>query len=161
MKKYLSNILIYIAALFGIVAFIGLFSTPLQIYDSTHGTWAPYIVKAYIGESGIYKGTILPIFGYVIPFAMAIFLILESFKPRLSAKLKAINTFFAIMFFLSAISVLLTKELYLSVNGLGSTNDLRNGTGPVMAAILSTLAGIILLIVTYMPGRTEIDFIEK
>ena len=165
MKRYLSNILIYVAALFGVIAFIGLFACPLQHYDSIKDTWSNYNVKAYLGvvQSGVkvYKGTFVPIIGYVLPLLMSIFLIIESFKPSLSGKLTLINTLFAVLYFISAILVLLTKELWLNANNFGTTNEIRNGSGPIMASILSCLAGIILLIVTYMPGRKEIDFIDR
>ena len=171
MKKYMNNILIYIAALFGLVAFIGLFASPLQSFNSIKGTWSAYGVKAYLGEtvkntSGetivIYKGTIAPIFGFILPFLMAIVLIIESFRPAWNAKLAVINTILALFFFASAVLVLLTKELFLGANGLGDTTVIRNGGGPVSSAICSTIAGVILLVVTWMPRKKkEIDFIEK
>ena len=155
MRKYLSNVLIYIAALCGIIAFVGLFSSPLQIYN----------VKAYLGEVNdgvtVYRGTIGPIFGFILPLIMAVFLILESFRPKLSSRLTAINTMFAVLFFLSAVVVLLTKELYLRVNELGDSVDIRNGTGPILSASCSSLAGILLLIVCWVPGIKSIDFIKK
>ena len=171
MKKYMNNILIYIAALFGIVAFIGLFASPLQSFNSIKGTWSAYSVKAYLGEISknaagettvIYKGTIAPIFGFIFPFLMAIVLIIESFRPAWNAKLAAINTILALLFFACAVLVLLTKELFLGANGLGDTTLIRNGGGPVSSAICSTTAGVILLVVTWMPRKKkEIDFIEK
>ena len=166
----MNNILIYIAALFGIIAFIGLFASPLQSFNSLSGTWSAYNVKAYLGEtvkSGdetitVYSGTVAPIFGFVVPFLMAIILIIESFKPAWNAKIAAINTIIALLFFASAVLVLLTKELFLKANNLGDTGTLRNGGGPVTSAICSTLAGIILLVVTWMPRKTkEVEYIEK
>ena len=166
MKKYMNNILIYIAALLGIVAFIGLFASPLQFYDELKETWSVFTVKAYLGESTsdfvVYKGTIAPIFGFILPFLMGIILIIESFRPAWNAKLAVINTVFALFFFASAILVLLTKELFLNVNNLGDTLYIRNGGGPVSSAICSGSAGVILLVVSWMPRkRKEIDFIEK
>lgn len=171
MKKYMNNILIYIAALFGLVAFIGLFASPLQSFNSIKGTWSAYGVKAYLGETSktaegeimvIYKGTIAPIFGFILPFLMAIVLIIESFRPAWNAKLAVINTILALLFFASAVLVLLTKELFLAANGLGDTPVIRNGGGPVSSAICSATAGVILLVVTWMPRKQkEIDFIEK
>ena len=170
MKKYMNNILIYIAALCGIVAFAGLFASPLQSFNSIKGVWSAYNVRAYLGETikqgdttiKVYKGTIAPIFGFVIPLMMAIMLIIESFKPAWNAKIAAINTIIALLFFASAVLVLLTKELFLVANNLGDTNTIRNGGGPVASAIASALAGVILLVVTWMPRkRREIDYIEK
>ena len=170
MKKYMNNILIYIAALFGIIAFVGLFASPIQSYNAIKGTWSAYSVKAYLGESvkqgdeviQVYKGTIGPIFGFVVPLLMAIILIIESFKPAWNAKIAAINTIIALLFFASAVLVLLTKELFLAANNLGDTTTIRNGGGPVSSAICSTLAGIILLVVTWMPRKKkELDYIEK
>ena len=166
----MNNILIYIAALFGIIAFIGLFASPLQSFNSVNGTWSAYNVKAYLGETvkmgdetiKVCKGTVTPIFGFIVPFLMAIILIIESFKPAWNARIAAINTIIALFFFASAVLVLLTKELYLEANNLGDTNMIRNGGGPVSSAICSTLAGIILLIVTWMPRkRKEVEYIEK
>ena len=171
MKKYMNNILIYIAALFGIVAFIGLFASPLQSFNSIKGTWSAYGVKAYLGETTkdaagetvvIYKGTIAPVFGFIFPFLMSIILIIESFRPAWNAKLAVINTILALMYFACAVLVLLTKELWLNANNLGDTTTIRNGGGPVSSAVCSTTAGVILLIVTWAPRkRKEIDFIEK
>ena len=162
MKKYMNNILIYIAAVLGVAAFIGLFASPLQLYDSVKNTWSAYPVKAYLGEAGIYKGTIAPIFGFIFPFLFAIVLIIESFRPAWNAKLAAINTVLALLFFACAVLVLLTKELFLGANNFGDTPDIRNGGGPVSSAICSASAGVILLVVTWMPRkRKEIDFIEK
>ena len=153
------------AALCGIIAFVGLFSSPLQIHNAIDNTWSIYNVKAYLGEVNdgvtVYKGTIGPIFGFILPLVMAIFLILESFRPKLNSKLTAINTMFAVLFFLSAVVVLLTKELFLRINELGDSVDIRNGTGPILSACCSTVAGIILLIVCWVPGITGIDFIQK
>lgn len=165
MKKYLSNILIYLAALLGIVAFIALFATPLQSYNEIKDTWSAYNVKAYLGESSggvqVYKGSFLPVIGFIIPFLMAIFLIIESFKPELNTRLAIINTLFAIFFFLSAVLVLLTKEMFLAVNDFGQTDNIRNGAGPISSAICSGVAGVILLIVSWVPSRKKIDFIER
>ena len=165
MKKYLSNILIYLAALLGIVAFISLFATPLQSYNEIQGTWATYNVKAYLGEKSagvqIYNGSFLPVIGFIIPFLMSIFLIIESFKPELSGRLAIINTIFAILYFISAVLVLLTKEMFLSANDFGETVYIRNGVGPISSAICSFTAGVILLFVAWMPSRKKIDFIEK
>ena len=162
MKNYISNVLIYVAALCGIIAFIGIFASPLQSYNSIHDTWSAYNVSAYLGDakSGAYKGTIFPMFGYIIPFLMSIFLIIESFKPSLDNRLAVINTLLAILYFLSAVLVLLTKELWLQANDFGEATIIRNGAGPIMAAILSCMAGVILLIVTWLPGRKKIDYIE-
>ena len=166
MKKYASNILIYISALLGIISFICLFAAPLQCKDIFKNTWVNVnVIKVYLGETQdgvvVTKSAVLPIFGFVIPFLMSIFLIIESFKPKLNARLAFINTVIAVFFLACAVLVLLTKEIYLSVNELGDTNELRNGVGPVTAGICNTLAAIILLVVTYMPGQRNIDFIEK
>ena len=169
MKNYLSNILIYIAALCGIIAFAGLFATPLMIQDTIKGTWSAYNIKVYLGEKEtinsevieISKGTWFPIIGYVLPLLMSIFLIVESFKPSLDSKLAIINTVLAILYFFCAVSVLLTKELWLMKNDKGEVDIVRNGLGPIMSGTLSFLAGVILLIVTWMPGRKKIDYIEK
>lgn len=162
----MNNILIYIAALLGVIAFIGLFASPLQFKDTIKGTWSAYTVRAYLGETvkgeTIYKGTITPIFGFVFPFLMSIVLIIESFRPAWSAKIAVINTIFALIYFASAVLVLLTKELFLVANNLGNTLTIRNGAGPISSAICSASAGIILLIVSWMPRkRRDIDFIEK
>lgn len=165
MKRYASNILIYIAALFGIIAFIGMFSSPLQSYNEINDAWVAYKVKAYIGEVSqgvkVYNGTFYPIIGYTVPFVLSIFLIIESFKPSLRERIAAINTILAILYFLSAVLVLLTKELFLNANNFGDTLLVRNGVGPIMAAICSSLAGVILLVVTWMPGQKPVDFIVK
>ena len=166
MKKYLSNNLIYIAALFGIICFIGMFSSPLQVYDSIKGVWSPYNGKVYLGETVnevvVTKGTAIPLIGFSLPFLMSIFLIIESFKPNLAARLTVINTILGILFFICAILVLLTRELYLNANNFGDSPYHRNGMGPIMAAISNTIAGVLLLIVTWMPSRRKkIDFIEQ
>lgn len=163
MKNYISNVLIYVAALCGIIAFIGLFASPLQSFNDIQKTWSAYNVSAYFGDlkNGAYKGAILPIFGYILPLLMSIFLIIESFKPSLDNRLTVINTILAVLFIISAVLVLLTKELWLQANHLGETTLIRNGTGPIMASILSTVAGIILLIVTYSRINKRIDYIEK
>ena len=158
----MSNVLIYVAALCGIIAFIGLFASPLQILNE-HGGWSAYNVSVYFGDpkSNVYKGVALPVFGYILPFLMSIFLIIESFKPQLDNRLSIINTILAILYFASAILVLLTKELWLVKNNAGEMVEIRNGAGPIMAAILSCMAGIILLIVTWAPGRKQIDYIDS
>lgn len=166
MKNYLNNILIYLAALLGIVAFVTLFATPLQSYNEIQGTWTSYNVKAYLGETSagvkVYNGSFLPVIGFIVPFLMSIFLIIESFKPELGGRLAAINTIFAILYFFSAVLVLLTKEMFLAVNNFGETTFIRNGAGPISSAVCSFSAGIILLFVAWMPGRKkDIDFIEK
>lgn len=162
MRRYLSNILIYIAALCGIIAFIGLFASPLLIFNE-HGGWSAYNVGVYFAETGtsVYKPVTLPIFGYIVPFLISIFLIIESFKPELEARLTVINTVLAILYFFSAILVLLTKELWLVANDYGETTIIRNGSGPIMAATLTCLAAILLLVVTYLPSKTKIDYIDK
>ena len=162
MKKYMSNVLIYVAALCGIIAFIGLFASPLQIINE-HEKWSAYNVGVYFGDpkANVYKGVVLPVFGYILPFLMSIFLIVESFKPQLDRHLTIINTILAILYFASAVLVLLTKELWLQKNGFGETTLIRNGAGPIMAAILSCAAGIILLIVTWVPSRKQIDYIDS
>ncbi len=165
MKRYVKNILIYIAALFGIVAFLCIFSSPLKIYDSVIGRWYNYPLKAYLGKSSkdipVYKGTVLPIIGFVLPMLMAIVLIVESFKPSWSKSINVVNSILAILYFISAIFILLTKELILRKNNLGDTPLIKNGFGLIMAAVLSTLAGILLLLVTWIPSHKNIDFIEK
>lgn len=165
MKRYVKNILIYIAALLGVFAFIGLFSSPLRSYDSIRGTWAVLNVKAYLGEveDGItvIKGTVAPIFGFIIPMLISIALIIESFQPSWNKKISAINTIFAILYFMSAVLVLLTKELFLNVNNLGDTYQLKNGGGPIFSSICSCIAGCLLLVVTYVPSSKQINFIEK
>ena len=162
MKKYISNVLIYLAALCGIIAFIGLFASPLQIFNE-HGGWSAYNVGVYFGDqkASVYKGVVLPIFGYILPFLMSIFLIIESFKPSLNNRLTVINTLLAILYFASAVLVLLTKELWLVANGFGETTLIRNGAGPIMAAILSSVAGALLLVVTWVPSRKQIDYIDS
>lgn len=164
MKRYVSNVLIYLAALFGLIAFIGLFSSPLKIYNEIQGSWTVYGVKAYLGETsgGIeaYKGTFVPVIGFVLPLIISITLIIETFQPSWNKKLSIINTLFAVLYFVSAILVLLTKEMFLKVNDLGDTLLLRNGAGPIMAAIMCFLSGIILLVIAWFPHQ-EIKFIEK
>ena len=165
MKRYVKNILIYLAALLGVFAFIGLFSSPLRSYDSIKDTWSVLNVKAYLGqtEDGItvYKGTIAPIFGFIIPILISIALIIESFQPSWNKKISAINTIFALLYFMSAVLVLLTKELFLSVNELGDTMQLKNGGGPIFSSICSAIAGCLLVVVTYVPSSKQINFIEK
>ncbi len=165
MRQYLRNILIYLAALFAIVAFVGLFANSLEIYDSVNRTWITYKVNAYLGEKSetyqVYKGTIIPIFGFVLPLAIAIILIVESFKKSWSGNLKLINTALAVILFLCVLCVLLTKELFLTVNHLGETEVLRNGTGPKLAAIASCVGGVLLLLATWLPFKGDIKFIER
>ena len=162
MRKYMSNVLIYVAALCGIIAFIGLFASPLQIQNE-HGGWSAYNVGVYFGDTkgSVYKGVFLPILGYIFPFLMSIFLIIESFKPELNNRITIINTLLAILYFLSAVVVLLTKELWLQKNGFGEMTEIRNGAGPLMASILSFCAGTLLLIVTWVPSRKQIDYIDS
>ena len=161
MKKYMSNVLIYVAALCGIIAFIGLFASPLQIRNE-HGGWSAYNLAVYLGDTKgkVYKGVVLPIFGYIIPLLLSIFLIIESFKPALNNRITIINTLLAILYFASSVLVLLTKEQWLKVNDFGDSLAIRNGAGPIMTAILSCLAGILLLIVTWVPSRKQLDYID-
>lgn len=165
MRQYVRNILIYLAALLAIIAFVALFADSLQIYDSIRGTWTNYKVNAYLGEKSstyvIYNGSILPVFGFVIPLLIAIILIVESFKQKWSGSLKIMNTVFTIILFLCAIMVLLTKELFLSVNILGESNSLRNGVGPVLSAVVSSCGAILLLFATWLPFKSDIKFIER
>ena len=165
MRQYIRNILTYLVALFGIVAFIGLFSDAIEMYDPLKDTWTPYNVNAYLGEKTktglIYKGTILPIFGFVLPLVIAIILIVESFKNSWSGYLKALNTILAIILLLCVLAVLLTKEMFLSVNNLGETANLRNGLGPKICAISSTIGAILLLFATWLPFKSDFKFIEK
>lgn len=165
MKRYVKNVLIYLAALFGIVAFLTIFSSPLKIYDSIKDTWYNYPVRTYLGKSSqninVYKGAVMPIFGFVLPLIMSIVLIVESFQPSWSKSIAVLNTVLAVIYFICAIFVLLTKELFLSVNSLGDYLYVKNGGGPIASAILSTLAGIVLLFVSWCPSDKDIDFIEK
>lgn len=165
MKPYVKNILCYLVALLGLLAFIAMFSSPLQSYDPIKDTWYTFNVKAFLGETTAgkvtYKGTIVPIFGFIIPLICSIALIIESFKPSWGKNIKAINTFMAILFFASAILVLLTKELFLYVNNYDETDIIRNGSGPIFSAICSGLSVLILLFVTWFPSKTGIKFIEK
>lgn len=165
MKRYVKNILIYLAALMGVFAFIGLFSSPLRSYDAIKDAWSVLNVKAYIGSTEkdvvVYKGTIAPIFGFVLPMLISIALIIESFQPSWNKKISAINTIFALFYFMSAVLVLLTKELFLSVNEFGDTYQIRNGVGPIFSSICSAIAGCLLLVVTYVPSSKQINFIEK
>ena len=104
MKKYAKNIVLYLAALCGLLAFAGMFTNSLKIYDSIKDSWSIYNVKAYIGESinghVVYKGAIIPIFGFVLPLLLSIALIIESFKAKWVGKLKKINTSFAVLYFI-------------------------------------------------------------
>lgn len=165
MKTYVKNIILYLVALLGLISFIALFSNPLKLYDSVNKTWNVYNVNAYVGEviegKRTYYGTIVPIFGFVIPLALAIAIIIESFKPSWLKKMRRINTIFAVLFFISAILVLLTKEMFINVNDFNDTSILKNGTGPIFSAVCSTIAGILLLVVTWIPSRTPVQFIEK
>ena len=161
MRQYVRNIFIYLVALLAIISFISMFSSALYIYDSIKGTWAIYKVKAYIGEEGVYRGSILPVFGFVLPLVIAIVLIVESFKKSWSGNLKVINTILAIILFLCVLLVLLTKELFLSVNGFGDTVILKNGSGPIVSAITSFCGGILLLLASWLPFKTDIKFIDR
>lgn len=165
MKRYVKNVLIYLAALFGVVAFLCIFSSPLRIYDSIKDTWYNYPVRAYLGKTSktihVYSGTVLPIIGFALPLLMSIVLIVESFKPSWSKSINVVNTILAIFYFVCTVFVLLTKELYLHGNNLGDTLLVKNGFGPIVAAILSTIAGILLLFVTWFPSDKNIGFIEK
>lgn len=165
MKRYVSNVLIYLSALFGLIAFIGLFASPLKIFDEINHSWTVYSVRAYLGETNggnvAYKGTFLPVIGFVLPLIISIILIIESFQPSWNKKLKVINTVLAIVFFISAILVLLTRETFLKVNELGDTDLLRNGSGPIMSAVFSFCAGILVLVVAWFPNQGELKFIEK
>lgn len=161
MRQYVRNILIYLVALLAIISFISMFSTSLFIYDSVKGSWSVYKVNAYVGEKGVYKGTIIPIFGFVLPLVISIVLIVESFKKSWSGNLKVINTVLAVILFLCVLCVLLTKELFLSINGLGDTEILRNGSGPVVSAVTSFCGGILLLFASWLPFKTDIKFIDR
>lgn len=165
MRQYLRNIIIYLAALFAIIAFIALFANSLEIYDSINDSWVNYKVNAYLGEKTsdyvVYKGTIIPVFGFTIPLVIAIVLIVESFKQKWSANLKVLNTVFAIILFLCVLCVLLTKELFLSINFFNESELLRNGAGPTVSAIASTCGAILLLFATWLPFKSDIKFIER
>ena len=161
MRQYVRNILIYLVALLAIIAFIALFADAIEIYDSIRDTWVTYNVNAYIGKEGIYKGSIVPAFGFSLPLLIAIILIVESFKKSWSGKLKIINTILAIILALCAVCVLLTKELFLSANGLGESTVLRNGMGPIVSSLSSIVGAILLLLVTWLPFKTDIKFIER
>ena len=165
MRQYVRNILIYLVALLAIIAFIALFANALEIYDSVKDTWVTYKVNAYLGEETsvgvIYKGAIVPIFGFVLPLVISIILIVESFKKSWSGNLKVINSVLAIILFLCVLCVLLTKELFLSVNGMGESETVRNGSGPTVSAIASTCGGILLLFATWLPFKSDIKFIDR
>lgn len=161
MRQYVRNILIYLVALLAIIAFIAFFANALEIHDSVRDVWTAYKVKAYLGEKNIYKGTIIPIFGFTLPLLISIILIVESFKKSWSGNLKIINTVLAIILFLCVLCVLLTKELFLSANNLGESVVLRNGAGPIVSAIASTCGGILLLFATWLPFKTDIKFIDR
>ena len=165
MKNYVRNILLYLVTLLGILSFIAMFSNCLQIYDSVKCKWTNYNVRVYLGVNvegtWIYRGAVLPIFGFVFPLLCGIVLIIESFHQDWLAKIKFINTILATIIFISAILVLLTKEIFLNVNNLGETNLLRNGSGPIFSAICSWVAAILLLFVTWLPSHTEVEFIER
>ena len=161
MRQYARNILIYLVALLAIIAFIALFANSLEIYDSVRDSWVAYKVKAYLGEENIYKGTIIPIFGFVLPLLISVVLIVESFKKSWSGNLKVINTALAIILFLCVLCVLLTKELFLSANNLGESVDIRNGAGPIVSAVSSMCGAILLLFATWLPFKSDIKFIDR
>lgn len=165
MRQYIRNILIYLAALLCILSFISIFSNAIDIFDNLKHSWSSYKVNAYLGDKKngqmAYKGTIIPVFGFVIPLIISIILIIESFKKSWSSYLKAINTVLGVILFICAILVLLTKELFLGINNLGETVILRNGIGPTLSAVLSILGMILLLFGTWLPFKSEIKFIER
>ena len=161
MRQYVRNILIYLVALLAIIAFISLFANAIEIYDSVRDSWVTYKVNAYLGKDGVYKGSIIPVFGFVLPLAIAVILIVESFQKSWNGKLKVINTILAIILLLCILCVLLTKELFLSANWLGESTVLRNGQGPVVSAISSFIGAILLLLATWLPFKTDIKFIER
>lgn len=165
MRSYVKNILIYVVAILSLVAFLALFSNSLEIFDKIKGAWSSYKVNAYLGEEvngvRIYKGATLPIFGFVFPLLITVLLIVESFRHSWSGYVKAINTVVSIVLFVSALFVLLTKEIFLSVNGLGEVVILRNGLGPIMSAVCSFVGGVLLLFVTFFPLKQDMKFIEK
>lgn len=165
MRQYIRNILIYLVALLAIIAFMCLFYNALEIYDSVKDSWVTYKVNAYMGDKGVigstYRGTIVPVFGFVLPLIIAIILVVQSFKKSWSGKLKVINTVMAVILFICVVVVLLTKELFLSINSLGESVYLRNGAGPVCSAISSFIAGILLLFATWLPFKTDIKFIDR
>ena len=163
MKRYVKNVLIYFAALFGIIAFLSLFSSPLKIYDSTKDTWYRYQISAFLGQNSknfeVYKGAFVPAIGFILPILMSVVLIVESFKPSWSRKITVLNTILAVVYFLCAVLVLLTKELFLDANNLGANLYIKNGSGPIMSAIFSTMSGILLLFVAWFPSEQDMDFI--
>ena len=161
MKQYFRNILIYLVALLAIIAFIALFADAIEIYDSIRDSWVTYKVNAYIGKDGIYKGAIIPISGFVIPLVIAVILIVESFQKSWNSKLKVINTILGIILLLCTLCVLLTKELFLSANSLGESTILRNGQGPIISAISSSIGAILLLLATWLPFKIDMKFIER
>lgn len=161
MKTYVKNILLYLVALLGLIAFIALFSNAIESYDDVKDSWSAIHVQAYVGDSTSYKGAVLPVFGFIIPLVLSIILIIESFKPTWSVHIKVINTIIALLFFCSAVLVLLTKDCFLSVNDLGETTELRNGSGPIISAVCSCIGGILTLFVSFFPLKTSIKFIEK
>lgn len=165
MRQYVRNILIYLVALLGIICFIGLFVNSLEIFDQINNEWIPYKVNAFIGDKidkqSVYNGSILPVFGFVLPMAIAIVLIVESFKKSWSGYLKIINTVFAVILFLCVLVVLLTKELFLNVNGLNQTLIIRNGAGPRMCAVCAFIGAIVLLFATWLPFKSDIKFIDR
>ena len=165
MKTYVKNILCYLVALLGLLAFIAMFSTPLETYDEVKEVWYAYRVKAYVGEAvnniKIYNGSALPIVGFITPLICGLILIIESFQPSWGKKASVINTIMVVLFFVSSILVLLTKELFLNANNLGENINIRNGTGPVFSAICSALSGLILLFVTYFPSKSQMEYIQK
>lgn len=165
MRSYVKNILIYVVALLGLIAFIGLFSNSLEIFDKIKGSWSSYKVNAFLGEEvngvRIYKGATLPIFGFVFPLLIAILLIVESFRHSWSGYVKVINTIVSIILFVSALFVLLTKEIFLNTNGLGESVIIRNGLGPIISAVCSFVGGVLLLFTTFFPLKQDMKFIEK
>lgn len=165
MKTYVKNILCYLVALLGLLAFIAMFSTPLETYDGVKGIWYAYKVKAYTGETAnnvkLYHGSAVPLIGFITPLICGLVLIIESFQPSWGKKSSIINTIMVVLFFFSAILVLLTKELFLNANELGEYLKIRNGTGPVFSAICSAIAGLILLFVTYFPSKSQMEYIQK
>ena len=100
-------------------------------------------------------------FGFILPFVVSVFLIVESFKKSWSGNLKIINTVVAVILFLCALLVLLTKEMFLLSNNLGETEYLRNGSGPVVSAIASSCGGVMLLFATWLPFKEDMKFIDR
>lgn len=165
LKRYVKNILVYLVALFGLIAFLGMFTTSLQIYDGARHVWVNYKANPLFGysynENIVYHGAAIPVIGFILPLVIGVVLVIESFKPQWGPRLSVLNTVFSILLMLCSIMVLLTKELYLVNNGLGSTSLLRNGIGPILAACCSFVGAIILLVVTWMPSSRKIEFIDN